>query len=33
LFGAIIVGLISWVGSAFIGENGRYRVLVVEKRR
>ena len=32
VFGAIIVGLISWVGSAFIGENGRYRVLVVERR-
>ena len=33
VFGAIIVGVISWAGSAFIGENGRYRVLVVERRR
>ena len=32
VFGAIIVGLISWVGSAFIGENGRYRVLVVQRK-
>ena len=33
LFGAVIVGLISWVGSAFIGENGRYGMLSVERRR
>ncbi len=33
LLGAIIVGLVSWVSSAFIGDNGRYRVLVVERRR
>ena len=33
IFGAIIVSLVSWVGAAFIGENGRYRVLVVERRR
>ena len=33
LFGAIIISVISWVGSAFIGENGKYRVLVVERRR
>ena len=33
LIGAIIVGLISWVSSAFIGENGRYRVLVVDSRK
>ncbi len=32
LLGAIIVSLVSWAGSAFIGENGRYRVLVVERR-
>jgi putative membrane protein len=32
VFGAMIVGLVSWVSSAFIGENGRYRVLVVERR-
>ncbi len=33
LFGAIIISVVSWVGSAFIGENGKYRVLVVERRR
>ena len=33
LLGAIIVSLVSWAGSAFVGENGRYRVLVVERRR
>lgn len=33
LFGAIIVSVISWASSAFIGENGRYRVLVVERKR
>ena len=32
VFGAIIVGLISWAGSAFIGDNGRYRVLVVQRK-
>ena len=32
LFGAIIVSLTSWIGSAFIGENGRYTV-IVERRR
>ena len=33
VFGAIIVSLVSWVGSAFIGDNGRYRVLVIDRRR
>ena len=33
LFGAIIVSLVSWAGSAFIGDNGRYRMLVIEKRK
>ena len=32
LIGAIIVSVISWAASAFIGENGRYRVLVVERK-
>lgn len=32
LFGAVIVSLVSWAGSAFIGENGRYRLLVIERR-
>ena len=31
VFGAIIVGLISWAGSAFIGDNGKY-VLLIERR-
>lgn len=31
VFGAMIVGLISWVGSAFIGDNGRY-VVLIERR-
>ncbi len=31
VFGAIIVGLISWAGSAFIGDDGKY-VLLVERR-
>ena len=31
VFGAVIVGLISWAGSAFVGENGRY-VVLVERR-
>jgi putative membrane protein len=33
VFGAVIVSLVSWVGAAFIGDNGRYRVLVIERRR
>lgn len=33
LLGAILVSLVSWVGSAFVGDNGRYRVMVVERRR
>lgn len=32
VFGAIIVSLVSWAGSAFVGENGRYRMLVIERR-
>lgn len=31
LFGAIVVGLTSWIGSAFIGERGRYEVLVIRR--
>lgn len=31
LFGAIVVGLTSWFGSAFVGERGRYEVLVVRR--
>jgi putative membrane protein len=31
IFGAIVVGVTSWVGSAFIGNNGRYQVFVVRR--
>ena len=31
VFGAIIVSLTSWAGSAFIGDDGRY-VLLIERR-
>ena len=30
IFGAIIIGLISWAGSAFVGPDGRY--VVIERR-
>jgi putative membrane protein len=32
VLGAILVGIVSWAGSAFVGDNGKYRVLVVERR-
>jgi len=32
LFGAVVVSLVSWVASAWIGPSGRFEVLVVEKR-
>lgn len=31
LLGAIFVSLTSWVGSAFIGQNGRYELVVVRR--
>lgn len=31
IFGAIVVGLVSWLGSAFIGKNGRYDVMIVSR--
>jgi putative membrane protein len=31
VFGAIVVGLTSWVGSAFVSERGRYEVMVVRR--
>ncbi|MEJ2513926.1 MAG: phage holin family protein [Gammaproteobacteria bacterium] len=31
LFGAVLVSLFSWVGSAFIGDSGRYEVMVVRR--
>lgn len=33
LFGSLIVSITSWLASGFIGSNGRYQVLVVERRR
>ena len=32
LFGSIVVSVISWAASAWIGPTGRFEVLVVEKR-
>ena len=31
IFGAIFVSFFSWLGSAFIGTNGRYEVIVVKR--
>ena len=31
LFGAIIVSITSWLGSSFIGPDGRYEVLVIRR--
>ncbi len=31
VFGAIFVSFFSWLGSAFIGSNGRYEVMVVRR--
>lgn len=33
VLGAILVSIVSWAGSAFIGDNGKYRVMVVQRRR
>jgi putative membrane protein len=33
IFGAIFVSFFSWLGSAFIGESGRYEVMVVRRNR
>lgn len=33
VMGAILVSIVSWAGSAFIGDNGKYRVMVVQRRR
>ena len=32
LFGSIVVSVVSWAASAWIGPSGRFEVLVVEKR-
>ncbi|NIP16637.1 MAG: phage holin family protein [Pseudomonadales bacterium] len=31
LFGALIVSITSWVGSSFIGPDGRYEVMVIRR--
>ncbi len=33
LLGALLVSVTGWIGSAFIGQNGRYEVVVVTRRR
>lgn len=33
LFGALVVSLTSWLAASFIGPNGRYQVLIIERRR
>ena len=33
LLGAILVSLTGWIGNAFIGERGRYEVVVSNRRR
>ena len=32
LFGSIVVSIVSWAASAWIGPSGRFEVLIVEKR-
>jgi putative membrane protein len=32
LLGAVIVSITAWIGSSFIGANGRYEVLVITRR-
>lgn len=31
MLGSVIVGLTGWVGNAFIGENGRYEVIIDQR--
>ena len=33
LLGALLVSLTGWIGSAFIGQNGRYEVVVMKRER
>lgn len=33
LFGSLIVSVTAWAASSFVGPNGRYEVLVIERRR
>jgi putative membrane protein len=32
VFGAIVVSIVSWLASSFIGPDGRYEVMVIERR-
>jgi putative membrane protein len=32
VFGALFVGLFAWIGSAFVGDEGRWEVMVVRQR-
>ncbi|MDZ7669038.1 MAG: phage holin family protein [Gammaproteobacteria bacterium] len=32
LFGSLVVSIISWLAASFIGPNGRYEILVIERR-
>ena len=32
LFGSLVVSITAWLGSSFIGPQGRYEVLVIERR-
>jgi putative membrane protein len=33
LFGWLIVSLVSWLASSYVGPKGRYEVMIVERRR
>lgn len=32
LLGSVVVSITAWLGSAFIGPNGRYEILVIDRR-
>jgi putative membrane protein len=32
VFGALVVSIVSWLASSFIGPDGRYEVMVIERR-
>jgi putative membrane protein len=32
VFGAIVVSIVSWLASSFIGPDGRYEVMVIQRR-
>jgi len=33
LFGSLVVSITAWAAASFVGPNGRYEVLVIERRR